>query len=1158
MLSKRRTVRVFISGTFRDFHAERDYLIKNVFPEIQKEISKRTNCFIEIIPIDLRWGITEEESQSGQHADICLEEVKRCKFIISFLGERYGWIPPEKKVSITELEIEQGILRKTPKSYGFFYFRDSSFTEFLEHPEQKEIYFDVLPNGLINEEAKYKLKSLKERIQQRKYPVFVYTPQFDQNLSTSENTNLQKPTDWNVHATKGRLTGFEILGQKIKSDLLTAISQEFPDTETVMTPFEEENVMQAAFENERSQIYFGREKEKKNLTSLVQQTKEQKPVVVLGAPGSGKSAFLAKWAEEYRKKYPKDWLFTHFIGATPNSTSLPKMLERICTELKCTFSLIKTEIPTDIKGLQKTLEQFLYEANLATSNRIILVIDALNQLEPIYDAHILGWLPEFLPDKVKLIVSTLPGQCLDSLHQRQICEFSLPPLKKQTSNDIIVHFLRKWGKKLDRTQLGILLDKAGVDNPLFLRVVLEELRVYGSFELLSQRIKEFPNDIVSLFAQVLGRLESEFGSNLVRRILSLIACSRYGLEEQEILQLLKDPSGKPLPSSSWLRIYYNLPMYLVQRGSFYNFFHSQLEEAVKACYLSDKTRIEQHKYLADFFEIASENRKLTEFPYQLQQSEQWERLAEILSDPDFFTIATSDSPFWEVMSYWVAIGEKYSPVQYYTKKLCNLEKQQSVSTESLAHLYSKIGILLGKLGLFKDQVSFLEKSLDLIQRRFGPEHLDVADACHELALSYDFQGAYSKALELYEKAKKIRINKLGPDHAEVGTVYYNLARVHQHLGQYEKAIELHSKALEIKQLKLGKNHYRVAYSFQDLASCYIATAQYNKAIELYEKALEIYVTQVGSDYPYIGFVYHGRGFIDEKLGKYDKAVEFFEKALKSLSKLGETHPFVANVYSNLGKTYLAQGEYNKAIEILNKGLAISLKRLGADHPDIARYYYSHLGRIYEEMGSYQKALEYHKKALDVYSKTLDANHPDIAGILQFSGRDYEGLEQYDRALELYEKSLSLLLLSLSPDHPGIAFLYRDLASVHCSLKHYEISIELYEKSLKILKSKFVDGHPGIAMVYQGLSSVYAGQELYEKSLEFLDRAISIQSLTLSSNHPDLGKSYLKKGIVLGKCNHSKESSKYLKKAYLILQSKLDSDHPILKECKTFLEKIIEH
>ena len=47
-----RTVRLFISSTFRDMHAERDYLVKVVFPDLRERI-ERHRIYLDDIGISL-------------------------------------------------------------------------------------------------------------------------------------------------------------------------------------------------------------------------------------------------------------------------------------------------------------------------------------------------------------------------------------------------------------------------------------------------------------------------------------------------------------------------------------------------------------------------------------------------------------------------------------------------------------------------------------------------------------------------------------------------------------------------------------------------------------------------------------------------------------------------------------------------------------------------------------------------------------------------------------------------------------------------------------------------------------------------------------------------------------------------------------------------
>ena len=161
---KQRVVRVFISSTFRDMQAERDELMKFVFPELRKKCRERQ---VEFVEVDLRWGITKEESAEGQVLPICLEEIKRCRpYFIGLLGERYGWVPdtiPKELIdreswlkehlnhSVTELEILHGVLRNPEMAeHAFFYFRDQAYRQYpafgtlFFRNAPSEVYLDKL------------------------------------------------------------------------------------------------------------------------------------------------------------------------------------------------------------------------------------------------------------------------------------------------------------------------------------------------------------------------------------------------------------------------------------------------------------------------------------------------------------------------------------------------------------------------------------------------------------------------------------------------------------------------------------------------------------------------------------------------------------------------------------------------------------------------------------------------------------------------------------------------------------------------------------------------------------------------------------------------------------------------------------------------------
>ena len=89
-------VRLFVSSTFQDMHAERDRLNRFVFPELRSRCQRRGADFVGV---DLRWGAPVEDVENVGAVDLCLAEIDRCRpFFLALLGDRYGWIPPPNHI----------------------------------------------------------------------------------------------------------------------------------------------------------------------------------------------------------------------------------------------------------------------------------------------------------------------------------------------------------------------------------------------------------------------------------------------------------------------------------------------------------------------------------------------------------------------------------------------------------------------------------------------------------------------------------------------------------------------------------------------------------------------------------------------------------------------------------------------------------------------------------------------------------------------------------------------------------------------------------------------------------------------------------------------------------------------------------------------------
>lgn len=176
-----RQIRVFISSTFQDMQDERSELIRKTFPRLREMAAQRD---VTLTEVDLRWGITKEESESGKVMEICLREVKNSiPFFIGIIGNRYGWIPSDgdvseivkerfpkvpgyvkRQLSATEIEMQFGVLDSEENMNAYFFIND-----------QKDPGDEDDPKWLV-ELKKTRLTELKKAVwENKKYPVSSYT-----------------------------------------------------------------------------------------------------------------------------------------------------------------------------------------------------------------------------------------------------------------------------------------------------------------------------------------------------------------------------------------------------------------------------------------------------------------------------------------------------------------------------------------------------------------------------------------------------------------------------------------------------------------------------------------------------------------------------------------------------------------------------------------------------------------------------------------------------------------------------------------------------------------------------------------------------------------------------------------------------------------------
>lgn len=75
-------------------------------------------------------------------------------------------------------------------------------------------------------------------------------------------------------------------------------------------------------------------------------------------------------------------------------------------------------------------------------------------------------------------------------------------------------------QKLDDDQLSVLLQHKSSCLPLWMSTACEELRVFGDFATVSEKIRNFPEELNELIKDVLKRLIREDETSAMQKVFS--------------------------------------------------------------------------------------------------------------------------------------------------------------------------------------------------------------------------------------------------------------------------------------------------------------------------------------------------------------------------------------------------------------------------------------------------------------------------------------------------------------------------------------------------------------------------------------------------------------------------------------------------------------
>ncbi len=552
-MQRNKTFRIFLSSTFRDMYAERDYLREHAFRRLNTELMQKG---YQLNVVDLRGSVERnlEEIEKSVFR-MCLKWLKECKpRMIGLLGDRYGWVYYTKKLqtsndaeairirkivddiihesnisneqlldkSITHIEISRG-MEVMDKDKCFFYLRES------------------LPYWRMGRKETNIYKSDKQR----------------QDILKKELSDIygkKSPYIKTYHAKwtkKGvPLSELEALDAMVYNDLKASIYKEIDLLQSKLGYNALEDDELFIYASNKCKDSIGQKHDSDFLDFAAYKKHNYSGLLICGKSGSGKTVLMAKLYLELLAQKEKYILLVNFAGLNQPSSTLSGMLLKFIEILQESIGEQKNIKEFSVNYLIRKFKEILCLA--ARRKDIVILVDALDSIS---SEHIqfFTWLEEQLPDRVRIIASCQPHTIKNI--KSYFSFYDLEPIcnDQDSAKHLLINMAASFGKSYDQEILRLATEKVCKNGfPLYAKILNDYLMTMTGSDYLcfagdnahllwmKNEIERMPDNIPSAFDMILSRAYAAYGEDWVKTVCTIIVISRTGMRSNDLHSALKE------------------------------------------------------------------------------------------------------------------------------------------------------------------------------------------------------------------------------------------------------------------------------------------------------------------------------------------------------------------------------------------------------------------------------------------------------------------------------------------------------------------------------------------------------------------------------------------------------------------------------------------
>lgn len=977
--------------------------------------------------------------------------------------------------------------------------------------------------------------------------------------------------------------------------------------------------------------FSGRRAEVAALTSFLDCIGGPSTMLVRGPRGSGKTTLVAEMLRQRRigqvdqgrapsssQQQPSpEYVSWHSFADTIYPADLARGLERICIDLKVRFDL-SIELPENLADIAPAFRSFVEHACLAA--RIVIVMDGVESAQVGKLGH--SWLPLSLPLGAKIVMTSAPCPWLRVLKERStVTELALPGLSFEEARSILNKALCCYpGGEFGGLDASDLLKLEGRSLPLFIhaasglaRIIQDEAKNVG---YVQEQLANFPATLDEIYIAQLDRLEMAHGKVVVQELCGLLASSKFGLSQDNLLELLRQNADIAAQETALLKLLRvleeNLWMATSAPGSptdnAIRFYSAGFKKAVLERYLPGRSeRLMMHRRLAAYLtKQQPQARILQERMYQYSLSEDWKPLRDCLCSPKLWLYCFDNIDMYTLVELYVSLtssGQCPSSMflAEYKRKCSELRAAESEKLLDYFHSMASFMFWLGKHG---EVMSLLEEYLTTISEEEehiyapDPKYMDLVSF---LGDTYSAKKMYEKAHNIFSKGRETCVRLYGEFSVPVAALSSRSAACLRCMGRTEEACDVYKAGTALWAASERRNvvtetSWKYAACFNDLAEVQEELGRCAEAEESNEAGLARLEAMLGPDHPAVveqlvtmgqGYKDHGEwqksefcysraltfcyqfyGSISVPLvqtyvslaelhcakGAQGKAKEFYGRALQiTVAVFGKEHAEVAIILNNIAETCRVQMLFAEAEPLYLQALAIDMKVSGAESSAVA-IRLNNLAELYRDQKQIRKAEAFYRKALKIGESSLGRSHPNLATYLNNLAGVCKAQRKWSESEDLYQRAKEIDVRALGEYHPDISIYLNNIACLYKAQGRLEDAEPVYKEALAIIEEALGKDHSDVAVYSNNLGLLYKQMGRLEEAEELYLQSIDITRAS-SSKEIQLAKRLTNLGTLKFQIRKLDEALELFIEAHGIFEAVFGDEHPDTMACGAWLDTI---